>query len=381
MTAPDADAAQVGARLELVCGPVAHGGHVVARHGETARVVFVRHALPGERVVAEVTEVDRSFWRADAVEVLDASPDRVVPPCPYAGPGRCGGCDLQHVAPARQRALKGEVVREQLQRLAGLEVDVEVEEVPPELRWRSRMRYAALPDGRRGLRRHRSHELVAVDDCLVQAPGAVVHDDGAPRTVVHQTVETAHGTRTFAVADDGFWQPHVAAPRVLVETVLAMAAPRPGERVLDLYAGVGLFSAYLAQAVGPEGRVTAVEGDRVASDLSRDTLRDLGVRVLHGRVDRVLHRGAGPADLVVLDPPRVGAKRQVVRQVAALAPRAVVYVACDPAALARDTAYLQEQGYRLAALRALDLFPMTHHVECVALLERTGSDLRRSGSD
>lgn len=369
MTAPDGPATEVGARLELVCGPIAHGGHVVARHGESGRVVFVRHALPGERVVAEVTELEKSFWRADAVEVLDASPDRVVAPCPYAGPGRCGGCDLQHVAPARQRALKGEVVREQMRRLAGLEVDVVVEEVPPDLRWRSRMRYAVLPDGRRALRRHRSHELEPVEDCLVEAPGAVVHEEGAPREVVHQTVHTSHGTRTFAFASDGFWQPHVEAPRLLVEAVMDLAAPQSGERVLDLYAGVGLFSAYLAPAVGPEGRVTAVEGDRVASDLSRDNLRDLGVRVLRGRVDRVLHRGAGPADLVVLDPPRVGAKRQVVRQVAALAPRAVVYVACDPAALARDTAYLLEAGYRLAALRALDLFPMTSHTECVALLE------------
>lgn len=360
---------EVGDRLELEVGPVAHGGHCVARWGPSSLVVFVRHTVPGERVVAVVTEDDTRFLRADAVEVLEVSPDRVEPPCPLAGPGLCGGCDLQHVTPQRQRALKAEVVREQLQRLAGLDVDVRVEEVEPTLRWRSRMRYVALPalEGRpqRGLHVHRSEEVVVVDDCPIQAPDAVVVT-GPTDEVVTQVVETSAGSRSFRVAADGFWQPHVEAPRLLVETVLGLAAPRAGERVLDLYAGVGLFSAFLAEAVGPQGRVTAVEGDRTATELSRENLAGLPVSVRPGRVDRVLHRGVGPVDLVVLDPPRVGAKRQVVRQVAALRPRAVVYVACDPAALARDAAYLAEQGYRLDSLRAFDLFPMTHHVECVA---------------
>ncbi|WP_445256639.1 class I SAM-dependent RNA methyltransferase [Nocardioides aurantiacus] len=364
---------QVGDRLELDAGPIAHGGHVVARTGETGLVVFVRHALPGERVVAVVTEDDGRFLRADAVDVLEASPDRVERPCPYAGPGACGGCDLQHAALPAQRRLKADVVREQLSRLAGLEVDVVVEPVPDAgtdgLRWRSRMQYVALPELQRGLRAHRSHDVVAVEDCPIEAPGAVTTTDGVPPApVVTERVTTAAGTRDFEVAGDGFWQPHVHAPRVLVETVLELGAPRPGERVLDLYAGVGLFTAYLAEAVGPTGAVTAVEGDRTATRLAAANLADLpGVSVVTDRVDRALHRGIGAADLVVLDPPRVGAKRQVVRHLAALTPRAIVYVACDPAALARDVAYLAEQGYRMETLRAFDLFPMTHHVECVAL--------------
>lgn len=361
---------EVGGLLELDAGPVAHGGHVVARTGDTGLVVFVRHAIPGERVRAVVTEDDGRFLRADAVEVLQASPDRREPPCPHAGPGRCGGCDLQHVAPARQRALKAEVVREQLQRLAGLEIDVEVEEVVPLLGWRSRMRYVALPDGGRGLRAHRSHDVVEVARCPLQAPDAVVTTEpsaGSPPRTVHERVVTDAGERTFEVAADGFWQPHVAAPRVLVEAVLAAAAVREGERVLDLYSGVGLLSAFLARAAGARGRVTAVEGDRTAAELARANLADLGVRVLRGGVERVLDRGVGGADVVVLDPPRAGARRRVVRRVAALRPRAVVYVACDPAALARDAGYLREAGYELRSLRAFDLFPQTHHVECVAL--------------
>jgi tRNA/tmRNA/rRNA uracil-C5-methylase (TrmA/RlmC/RlmD family) len=352
---------RVGEAFEADVGPVAHGGHCVVRHHD--RVVFVRHALPGERVVVAVTEGgdgDR-FWRGDAVSVLRASPDRVDAPCPYAGPGLCGGCDFQHVAPEAQRALKAAVVREQLSRLAGIERDVVVEEVPPLLRWRSRMRYVALPDGARGLHVHRSNDVVEVEDCLIDA--------GVTPPEV-ETVVTSSGGHEFRVAPDGFWQSHVDAPRVLVEAVLSMAGPRPGEKVLDLYAGVGLFAAFLADAVAPTGSVVAVEGSRVACRDARANL-PASVRVEHGPVDRVLASSYDePFDLVVLDPPREGARRKVVEQIVDRAPRAVVYVACDPAALARDLAGFAELGYDLHELRSFDLFPMTHHVECVALIER-----------
>ena len=347
----------MGERHEVVVGPVAHGGHCVARL-ESGRVVFVRHALPGERVVVEVTEGtdgDR-FWRADAVEMLAPSPDRVAPPCPYAGPGRCGGCDFQHVTLARQRSLKADVVREQLSRLARLDVDVTVEAVPGDrdgLRWRTRQRYVELPGGRHGMRKHRSHEVVEIDDCLIA--GAQV--DHVVRGVA------------FEVEDDGFWQVHPGAPEVLVDTVLTFLAPRPGESVLDLYAGVGLFARFLADRVGGGSEVTLIEGDRRACEHAGANVP--GASVLLGDVGAVL---AGlpvtPVDLVVLDPPRDGARRAVVEAVVARHPRAVAYVACDPAALARDVAIFAEHGYHLERLRAFDLFPMTHHVECVALLRR-----------
>jgi tRNA/tmRNA/rRNA uracil-C5-methylase (TrmA/RlmC/RlmD family) len=355
----------VGRMLELEIGAVAHGGHFVARH--EGQVVFVRHALPGESVTAVVTEDDGRFLRADAVEVRTASPERVTPPCPYAGPDACGGCDFQHVTLDEQRRLKAAVLGEQLERLAGIEREVTMEAVPPEdgLAWRSRMQYVHLPDSGLALRKHRSHDLVAIDRCLIAGPGA---SEPERDTTLVEHVETSHGTHDFAVAADGFWQPHLAAPRTLVECVLAFLEPRAGESVLDLYSGVGLFAAFLAEAVGPEGSVVAVEGDRTASQHSKSNLGAPWGRSVTGRVDRALARGVGRADVVVLDPPRVGAKRQVVRAIAALAPRAVAYVACDPAALARDIGYFAEQGYRLAGLRAFDLFPMTHHIECVALL-------------
>jgi tRNA/tmRNA/rRNA uracil-C5-methylase (TrmA/RlmC/RlmD family) len=192
--------------------------------------------------------------------------------------------------------------------------------------------------------------------------------DGATFADGPLTLHERAAGRAWQVTGSGFWQVHPGAAGVLVEAVLRGLAPRPGERVLDLYAGVGLFSAALAPAVGPGGHVLAVEGDATAAADAAVNLADLpGVSVLAERVDRAL-ADVDDVDLVVLDPPRTGARRGVVAAVAAAAPRAVAYVACDPAALARDVAFFAEEGYRLESLRAFDLFPMTHHVECVALL-------------
>ena len=388
----------MGTSLTVSVGPVAHGGHCVARH--EGRVVFVRHTLPGETVRAVVTDgaEGSSFWRADAVEVLTPSPDRVPPPCPWSGPGRCGGCDWQHVSVPAQRALKAEVVREQLSHLAHLDVVVEVEPVPGDvegLGWRTRVTWAVADDGAAGLRRHRSHEVVPVDSCRIAHP--LVDEAGVTRRTwpgagsVEVSASVATGERlvlpdgrgdgvltevvdgrAFRVTGGGFWQVHPGAAATLLAAVMQGLQPRPGDSALDLYGGVGLFAARLAEAVGPTGRVTLVESDRVAVADARHNLAGLAaVRVERGRVDHVLRRlRTGRADLVVLDPPRSGAGRAVVDLVARqVRPRRVAYVACDPAALARDLTWFAERGYRLTGLRAFDIFPMTHHVECVALLE------------
>ncbi|MFI6482007.1 class I SAM-dependent RNA methyltransferase [Nonomuraea sp. NPDC050663] len=406
--------------LELTVGPVAHGGWCVARHD--GRVVFVRHALPGERVIAKITEETTRFLRADAVEILDASPDRVVPPCPFAGPGRCGGCDWQHASLPAQRDLKAAVVEEQLQRLAGITRKVLVEEVPgaPDgLGWRTRVQFAARPDGTLGLRRHRSHDVEPIDACLiahpeVEAVGVLAHTfrgaagveviaaSGGEHAVVvrpkpRRTVavpaldasilvdqgkgrtEPRHGSgllhervddREFQVTGSGFWQVHPGAAETLLDAVMTYGAPEPGEWALDLYCGVGLFTASLAEAVGPDGAVLGIETDATAVRDARRNLRDLPqAQVERGRVEEALDRfDIERADLVVVDPPRSGLGREVVDRIAGLRASRVVYVSCDPATLARDLAWFDERGYALADLRAFDAFPMTHHVECVALL-------------
>ncbi len=375
-------------------GPVAHGGHCVARHA--GRVIFVRHALPGELVRVALTDTrhDR-FWRGDAVEVLTASPDRVMPPCPIAGPGRCGGCDFQHVALAAQRRLKAEVVAEQLRALAGLDWSGVVEPVPGAddgLGWRTRMRYQVDDDGRPGLRAHRSHQVVPLPDggCRIAHPdtptvvgptwppgaelvtataaaGEALVVDGT-LTAGEATLTERVGGRSYRVAARGFWQVHPAAAETLQAAVLAGLAPRAGERGFDLYCGVGLFTGALADA---GCRVWGVETSGAAVHQARGNLADAGgrIRFSSGRVEQVLGRLPARTDLVVLDPPRSGAGRAVVRAVAQRRPRAVAYVACDPAALARDLAWAAEVGYRPTSIRAFDLFPMTHHVECVAILQ------------
>ena len=394
--------------LVVDVGPVAHGGHCVAR--VDGQVVFVRHALPGERVRIQITESGRRFGRADAVEILRASPDRVEPPCALAGV--CGGCDFQHVSPDGQLTLLTSVVREQLQRLAGLTWAGSVEAVDPALGWRTRMTWAVTPDGRPGLRRHRSHDVVAVDTCPIahpDLPDPTVQpwDADSVETIVSSTGErllvtdatigddleaavdgvvaldgTVRGGRShltervlehdFRVTGSGFWQVHPQAARTLVEAVMDGAGARPGDTVLDLYAGVGLFTAFLADAVGDDGTVVSVEADRGGHRDARRNLHErTSVRLVADTTERALRDETMPdrVDVVVLDPPRTGAK-EAVTAIAALQPGRVVYVACDPAALARDLATFAEHGYRLDSLRAFALFPMTHHVECVAVLHR-----------
>ncbi len=263
-------------------------------------------------------------------------PDRVIPGCPVAGPGLCGGCDFQHVTLPRQRELKADVVREQLSRLAGLDVPVVVEAVPGDrqgLRWRTRVRFAETEDGQRGMRAHRSSRVVPVDDCLIAIPRSVEGSSPGDRSSVVELVETTHGSHEFGHAADGFWQVHPGAPKVLVETVMDLLRPQPGERALDLYSGVGLFARFLAEAVGERGRVVAIEGDREAARHARENLNGSPskTKVTCGNVAAVLKAEYDePFDLVVLDPPREGAKRAVVDQIVDRAPRAVAYVACDP---------------------------------------------------
>jgi tRNA/tmRNA/rRNA uracil-C5-methylase (TrmA/RlmC/RlmD family) len=444
---PDDDLVE-GDRVELTVGAPAHGGHCVARlGGDHGRVVFVRHALPGERITAEVTEVHKGYLRADAVEIHEPSPDRVEPPCPFAHPGGCGGCDLQHVASDAQLRWKSQVVNEQLRRLAGLTDDsVRVEPLPPAssrpgphlpgaaraaaagfdvaavgedparlLGWRSRVRYAVDAAGRAGLLQHRSRQVVAIDRCRIAHPaiqeldllarewpdadaveavassggdvavlahpaghGALPADDlvdgpgagnGAPVLLQGPPdVQERAAGRLWGVPVESFWQVHPAAAETLTATVLEMLRPQAGEVSWDLYGGAGLFAAALAARTG--ARTTLVESSPAGAKAARANLADLPVEVVEARVDVALRRRriTAPVDLIVLDPPRAGAGAAVVKAIAAAGPRAVAYVACDPAALARDVATFRELGWEMREIRAFDCFPMTRHIECVALL-------------
>jgi tRNA/tmRNA/rRNA uracil-C5-methylase (TrmA/RlmC/RlmD family) len=314
-----------------VAGP-ANGGSCVAR--VDGRVVFVRGTAPGELINLRVDEVLSKYSRGTAVAILEPHPARRIPPCPFAGV--CGGCDWQHLDPAAQRALKSEIASG----LLGVPVGVAAVE-PDDFGWRTRMKYASC-DGKPALHKYRSHELVPVGRCLLEAANP----------------QTRLGDRVFQVAPDGFWQPHVAAPQVLTEAVLDFLRPQPGQSALDLYCGVGLFAAVLAdagcQVTGVEGNREAVANARRNVPAARFFAQDVGKAHL------------GKADLVVLDPPRKGAGAHVMRELCTGG--RIAYVSCDPATLARDIRAAAEFGYELGGIRAFDLFPNTHHVECVALL-------------
>jgi tRNA/tmRNA/rRNA uracil-C5-methylase (TrmA/RlmC/RlmD family) len=442
---------ETGTEVVLDVGSVAHGGHCVARH--EGRVIFVRHAIPGEKVRARLTDADdkAKFWRADVVDVLEASPDRMDHFWHPADSRRAwghghppvGGAEFGHIAPARQRSLKADVLTEQLKRLAGVEqlpdswAGTSVEAVGEAsdggsgLGWRTRASFSVTPGGKLGMHAHRSGDIIpvremplaidaindlrlwdidlqGVDRVEVAAPAngsrplvllapaegtkpkrlnaiaAQLPDDvsvaafdplteAVERVRGRQWVQESAAGHDYRVTGAGFWQIHRDAPGTLVGAVTEFLQGggflHPGAVVADLYAGAGLFTAVLADAVGETGSVLSVEG---APGTSRDARKNLHaaphVEIIQGRVERVLRQKPRDFDALVLDPPRAGAGKAVVGQLVASRPRAIAYVSCDPASFARDVGYFRQAGWELSALRAFDLYPHTHHLETVALL-------------
>ena len=388
---------KVGDVLEVMVEKVVHGGHFIARHN--GAVIFLRHAIPGESCRVVITSTGTSFNRGDVIDVLEPSIDRVNAPCSYAHRSGCGGCDFQHISLTRQRQLKSSVIAEQFSRIAKMELNVEVEEVSAPLHWRTRLTATTTADGKLGFYGARSHTVIPIDNCIVAVEAmkmpelsarvwkgdarveisvgdagernialAATRGEGKARlTEGNQLVHHLVGGTVLEVSQDSFWQSHVDAPRVLVSAVLEFAELRSGDQVLDLYGGVGLFTSAMIGPVGVEGSVELIESSKSATmDAKRNFAEYENVKVVRANVADYLQK-ISHADIVILDPPREGVGKSVVDQIVRLAPRAVVYVACDPAALARDTAYFMHMGFSLAKIRAFDLFPMTHHIECVAL--------------
>lgn len=370
--------------IEVRLERVAHGGYTVGRH--QGKVIFVTGGLPGELVRVEVTESLTRFDRGRVIEVIDPAAGRVIPPCPIAG--ECGGCDWQHVSLETQRELKAAVVAEQLLRLTDWEFTGDVEAVEPATRWRYSMRYAMTPDGRPGMRARRSHTVVPLpgQGCLIAADPLSVEELARYGSTATEVVVSSGVNGTAVVADGrhlsgpsllhhtvlgrdfqttpaDFWQSHLHAPEVLTNAVLEGLAPKAKERSLDLYCGVGLFAGALVDA-GCE--VTGVEMSAAAIGQARRNVPQARFHV--GDVGRLLHVLPDQVDTIVLDPPRKGARREVLEHLVGLKPRAMAYVACDPAALGRDLKILRDHGWEPTTLRAFDVFPMTHHVECVAIV-------------
>jgi len=389
------------AELVVSTGAAANGGSCVARH--EGRVIFVRYALPGERVRIRITGDRGSYWHAEAFEILEPSPDRVDSLCPIAGVDGSGCCDLAFADPRAARELKAQVVANQLERLGDFAWQGAAEPVDDggALGWRTRVRLDVGADGRAGFHRYHSAELVTDLRCG-QLPGGmldgldgprwqageqvhvVVDDDGARHVVAtsrqprrtrvieggNDTVQRV-GQRVWRVPPTSFWQAHRAAASTYSALVTEWTRDTGATTAWDLYGGAGVFAAALADVVGPGGRVLTVDTSRAASRSARSALADLPqVEVLTESVRRALHAQQGGADVAVLDPPRSGAGREVVELLAAAGVPRVVHVGCEAAAFARDVGLYQRSGYRVEQIRVFDSFPLTHHVECVALVTK-----------
>lgn len=391
------------AELTLVTGVPANGGSCVAHH--EGRVVFVRYALPGERVRVRVTADRGSYWHAEVIEVIEGSADRIASLCPIAGVDGAGCCDLAFAVPEAARALKAHVVANQLERLGGYRWSGEAQPLSDHgpTGWRTRVRLEVGADRRPGFHRYHSDELVCDLRCaqlpagmldgLSEAewpPHAQLHvavDDDGERNVVRtsrqgkrtvtKVVQGSYeavqrvGTRSWLVPVTAFWQAHRDAAGVYSSLVADWAQPGAGMTVWDLYGGAGVFAATLADAVGESGRVLTVDTSRAATRAARAALVDLPqVDVVTDSVRRALAVQRSSADVAVLDPPRSGAGRDVVDLLAAAAVPRVLHIGCEAASFARDVGLYRGHGYVVEKIKVFDAFPLTHHTECVALLTR-----------
>jgi len=397
----------LGTQVELDVTNIAHGGIAVARLD--GRVVFVSDAIPGERVLARISsDAKKSFWRAETVAVLTPSLHRQ--PHIWAEAAldrdpddRAGGAEFGHITLEHQRELKRQVLVDGLQRMAGLEFAGTVDPIddePTGTGWRTRVRLHVGDDGRPGPFAARSHRVIHVDGLPLAtaaineiAPLGDQFEPGSTLDVLSpstggarlfygsqkpSTITEVVGDREFRLSDTGFWQVHRAAASTLTRAVQEAIDPErfdPRAANLDLYGGVGLLAAAVADKFGTTTRITTVESDERATEYAGSNLAEwTGAQAVTGRVERFLADYAGGpragAATVVLDPPRSGAGAQVIEALVKSSPAQVVYVACDPIAFARDAKLLTDRGYSLSRLRAFDLFPNTHHFEAIGTFQR-----------
>jgi 23S rRNA (uracil1939-C5)-methyltransferase len=396
-------------QVELVAEHLVAGGDALGRPTGDG-VVFARGALPGERVQVSITERHRGWSRGPVDVVVDASPDRVDPPCPSVADG-CGGCDLQHAAVAIQPSLKVSIVVDALRRLGGIADPVVVGGRPlPAEGFRTTVRVGVL-DGRAGFRRHHSHDVVVPDDCLIahprlaelmsdgRFPGAseVVLRVGATtgerlavvdptatdvvlppdvavvgadelragrRAWIHEEV----GTRRFRISAQSFFQSRPDGAVELVEAVRRAAGVElAGARVVDAYSGVGLLAAGLLDGAAGPSTVVAVERSAASVADARINLADLDVRIVRSGIERWRPTAAG---VVVADPSRAGLGRRAADVLARTGAGVLVLVSCDAASLGRDAGLLGRHGFDLEQSELVDLFPHSHHVEVVTRFVR-----------
>jgi 23S rRNA (uracil1939-C5)-methyltransferase len=404
--------------FELSLTGLAYGGEAFGRDAE-GRMVFVAFTLPGERVVVETTEKHKRWSRAKLLEVLEASPDRIPPRCLHFTD--CGGCHYQHMPYHEQTHAKHEILKDQLERIGGFhEPPVEATiQSPSPWNTRNHLQFSLTAEGQLGFNAAGSDRVVSIQEChlpepvlaelwprieVEQIPGLdriairrgswgdqmiILHSDrhpevelmvDLPASVVWlgpggTAVLAGEGSlsfeildRVFQVSADSFFQVHTSLTNELVQHSLKALQPQPGETVYDLYAGVGLFSAFFAEA---GARVIAVEESPWACADFETNLNEFdNVELYEASVELALPSIHTQPDAVLVDPPRAGLTRDVREALIRLAPPRLIYVSCDPATLARDGKYLAQAGYHLNRCTPFDLFPQTFHIESLSVWRR-----------
>ena len=385
----------VGQLITLEIGPVAHGGHFIARHN--GRVIFVRHAITGEKAVVRITSVTSKIAHGDAIEILSSSQDRVSSQCIYAGPSGCGGCDFQHISIEAQRIFKKFIIQDQFKRIAKIDIEPELIHVEPEngLHWRTRFDFSISKNGKAGFFSYKTKEVCEIDKCMIAVEKINGSDlfqrkwKGKERVEVsvssidemnirragrsisgpsqlHQIVENEQ----LIISPDSFWQSHLNAPQALVKLVMQYMDLKPGDKVCDLYGGAGLFTSPILKRIQEIGVVHLVENDRrCIKDAKKIFRKNKNVIIHAGKVEEKLSN-IKDVDVILLDPPRNGAGKKVINEIISKNPKSIIYVSCDPASLARDTKLLIETSFSLDKITGVDLFPMTHHIECVSSFSR-----------
>ncbi len=385
--------------IELHLEDLAYQGAAIGR--ENGRVVFAEYGIPGEDVVVAIERDRKDHSLGRVVEVRAASPDRIDPPCPYFGV--CGGCQWQHIRYERQLELKRHVVRQQLRRIGKFE-DPPVSPTVPSPQpygYRNHARFSVDGNGHLGYisRPGHGYRFIRIDQCLIMHPAInqvlqrvqgkafvkhqlmVRYGVNTGSLLVHPDVSAIDPTipsgqpfyeeallgHRFRISTSSFFQTNTGVAERLVELVLERIAPTGRETVVDAYAGVGTFAAFLAPRVA---RVIGIEEAPSAVNDARVNLEAFdNVEYVLAKVEQVLGKLAVRPDVVILDPPRVGCAPEAITGVLMLRPPKLIYVSCDPATLARDLRKLCDGGYRLVDVTPLDMFPQTYHIESVATLE------------
>lgn len=402
--------------IQVQLTQIAYNGYAIGRYD--GKVVFVSHALPGETVEADIYENRKNWAKARPVKILESSINRTEPSCPHFGAGECGGCQWQHIKYKAQVEYKTHIVKEQIQRLGGVMRDVVKTALSAGSPWsyRNHVRLHGSAKGW-GFMREGGRGIVPVKSCpimhknLAEMFAAPPPSDKSAKLILRTGIRTKErmmileteknvipglelsgsdnvillkgkrkprilagkdhlfeeaGGHRYRISAGSFFQVNTRGAEILLDLVEKYVNPEANDKIVDLYSGVGFFTLPFLSSGNP---VTAVESEKWAVEDLRFNCGELGkrARILKKNVRTVLGKEVQSADIVICDPPRRGCGHDVIKKIAQLNPKRLVYVSCDPATLARDARFLSRSGYILKEVQPVDLFPQTYHIETVAL--------------